>query len=224
MQALIFDMDGTLVDSEKFWMLMPRILLRENGIVLTDGEWENASWRSTSFRGTLKAYFSLPECALKQSYEECEKWCRDYIYNRIYASGDQILLKQGAKEAVEAAASLGLPMCIVSMTPVGMIDFTLSNLGIRRYFTFVYSTDQQPLTKKDPELFDQIAARLGTIPEECLVIEDSLYAMIGAKTAGCSVWAVPDEKHVLVRKEIQDTADRYFENLSSLAEAFSALK
>ena len=211
-----------MIDSEKYWSLLPRIFLENHGVALTDEQWLNAPWRSTSFSRTLKAYLALPECALDMTFEECDEWCTDYIFSRIYQSPDYINFKPGAEETLRAADGLGLPTCLLSATEQVSLEYTLERLDMKRHFMFWQST-ANGLNKHDPEIFRQSARRMGCGAEECLVIEDSLYAMRTARQAGCTVWAIYDDKHVNEVGEIKRVAHRYFEDHFQLTEALRGL-
>ena len=72
------------------------------------------------------------------------------------------------------------------------------------------------MDKSQPEYFEEVARRLGTKPERCVVFEDALYAMKSAKAAGCRVVAIEDSTARLQRDEIRAIADRYIQNYSEL--------
>lgn len=210
-RAIIFDMDGTLLDSEKYWVKLPQVFLAHHGVTMTDEELENAPWREASFTKTLTGYFASPECAVDMSLEEALKWCKDYIYNKIYQSPDYIDFKPGARRTLELTAEKRLPACLISATEPVSLEYTLDRLDMKKYFAFWQSTSNG-MNKNDPEIFRIAAGKLGVAPHECLVIEDALYAMKSAKQAGCAVWAVEDPKHKQDVERIKALADMYFED------------
>lgn len=221
-RAIIFDMDGTLLDSEKYWMQLPGIFLRHHGVDITDDELKNAPWQTASFSRTLAGYYASPECAVDMSYEDALKWCRHYIYNKIYQSDEYIDFKPGGRDTLTAAEALKVPMCLISATEPVSMDYTLDRLGMRKYFLFCRSTSGG-MNKNDPEIFRIAAQRMGVKAEECLVIEDSLYAMKTAREAGCTVWAIEDPKHAKEVDVIRGTAHRYFNDHAELSQALRAL-
>lgn len=208
-RAIIFDMDGTLLDSEKYWVKLPQIFLAHHGVMMTDEELESAPWREASFSKTLAGYYASPECAVEICYDDALAWCRDYIYNNIYQSPDYIDFKPGARKTLDISAGRGFPACLISATEPVSLEYTLDRLDMKKYFLFWQSTSEG-MNKRDPEIFRIAAARMGVSTGECLVIEDSLYAMKTAKQAGCSVWAIEDAKHTRDIEQIKDIADRYF--------------
>lgn len=84
MRAIIFDMDGTLLDSEGYWTRAPLVLLERKGIHVDPN---NMPWMAESFRKTLKNYFKSPDCQLDMTMDECVAWCKNYMYTEIYPKG-----------------------------------------------------------------------------------------------------------------------------------------
>ena len=189
---------------------------------ISEEELKNAPWQQASFSKTLAGYFESPECAVNMRYEEALKWCREYIYSVIYNSPDYIDFKPGGRDTIDTAAALNIPMCLISATEPSAIEYTLNRLDMNKYFLFWQST-ARGMNKHDPEIFRLAAQRMGVKAEECLVIEDSLYAMKTAREAGCTVWAIADDKHAKHVDAIRETAHRYFETHAELTQALKAL-
>jgi HAD superfamily hydrolase (TIGR01509 family) len=111
------------------------------------------------------------------TFEQARAWCRNYIYTRVYAAGAP--LKPGARETLEAARSLGVPMYLVSATERQALKYTLNRLDIGRYFDFFESTCFRAQSKRDVALFERCAARMGVSAADCLLVEDSLDQLLG---------------------------------------------
>lgn len=217
MKAIIWDMDGTITDTEKYWSLLPFRLLEAHGV--PDPRGDAAPWYlRSSYRASLANYLSAPDCPLHMSVDEAIIWCKNYIYTHVYPLGAP--LKPHARDTLEAARALNVPMCLLSATAGQPLHYTLYKLDLLPYFTFWQTTCDQPLNKHHTALFERSAQRMGVAARDCLVVEDSLYSMKTAKRAGCAVWAIADPKHKLDKPEILATADRYFEDHLQLARAF----
>ena len=215
MKAIIWDMDGTITDTETYWMLNIFRLLEHCGV--PDARDKAAPWYGSSYSGTLRSYLASPDCRIDWTFERCNAWCRNYIYTHTYAAGAP--LKPGALETLETARTLGLPMCLVSATERQALKYTLNRLNIGQYFDFFESTCFQTMDKHDPALFHRCAARLGVETRDCLLVDDSLYALETGRAAGLTVWAIEDGKHEKVRHLIRACAHRYFENHAQLRRA-----
>lgn len=215
MKAIIFDMDGTITDSEKYWSLTPFRLLEYLGIFEEKGM--EAPWYSTSHMTSVKNYMEMYPGRITMTVKEAKNWCRDYMYTHIYP--DKVALKPFAMDTMNAVKELGIPCCLLSATDRQPLFYTLCKLNLLPYFDFWETTCNAPLNKNHVELFEKAAARLGMKTSDCCVFEDSLYSMKTAKAAGCKVWAIADDKHVKSRDEIIALADRYFENHMEMSKA-----
>lgn len=124
--------------------------------------------------------------------------------------------RENVPELLEKLRGMGKPMCVATGAPRQYARNGLSRLGILKYFEFVTDCYEFGMDKSQPEYFEEVARRLGTKPEKCVVFEDALYAMKSAKTAGCRVVAIEDSTARLQRDEIRAIADRYILNYSEL--------
>ncbi|MBQ9197656.1 MAG: HAD family phosphatase [Clostridia bacterium] len=215
MKAIIWDMDGTITDTEYHWIRNIFRLLEHYGV--PDERGLNAPWFGTATSETLRNYLASPDCRLDMTFEQARAWCRNYIYTHTYAEGAP--LKPGAMETLEAMRGLGVPMCLASATERQALHYTLNRLHMGRFFRFWESTCFQNENKHQPAYFDRCAARMGVTAADCLVIEDSLYALQTGRQAGCTVWAMEDDKHIREKHLIKAAAHRYFENHAQLRQA-----
>ncbi|MBQ9343059.1 MAG: HAD family phosphatase [Clostridia bacterium] len=215
MKAIIWDMDGTITDSEQFWTANPFRMLEHFGV--PDPRGKNAPWFQTHYSESIKAYLESPDCKLNMTFEECIIWGKNYVYSHAYSEGTP--MKPHARESLEAASALHIPMCLLSATEQQALKYTLFRNNMEHYFSFWLTTANRPLNKHHPELFQQVADRMGVALTDCLLIEDSLYSMKTGKAVGCKVWAIEDPKHVRDKEKIIALADRYFEDHVQLAKA-----
>mgnify|MGYP002626596414 CR=1 FL=1 len=215
MKAIIWDMDGTITDTETYWIQNIFRLLEHYGV--PDARGKDAPWFGTATSETIRNYLASPDCRLELTYEQCRTWCRNYIYTHTYAAGAP--LKPGALETLQAAKALGLPMCLVSATEQQALRYTMDRLNMGQYFDFYESTCFRPLDKHHTALFERCAARMGVEARDCLLVEDSLYSIETGKRAGMTAWAIADGKHVKEKHRIVQAADRYFENHFELKQA-----
>lgn len=221
-KAIIWDMDGTFINSEDYWTAMPRVWLKKHGIDLTDEEWENAPWRAMSFRTMLKNIYDLQIVKDPEPLDEAIAWCKEYMYGTVYRDETLVKFKPHAPQSLAAAKALNIPMCLITATIIPVVDYTLDRLHLSDYFCFRQTT-ATGMKKNDPEIFRQAAARMGVQVEECLLIEDSLYSMKAGREAGCTVWAIEDPKHKRDLEAIHQTAHRYFNNHAEMEQAFKEL-
>ncbi|HAG12683.1 MAG TPA: hypothetical protein DCG49_02345 [Ruminococcus sp.] len=176
-KGIIFDMDGTLLDSMEMWRGLDRRFLRENGIEppadISEIVKNMTVERSAEY---FTERFSL-NMTPQQVIERVEAIATDEY--RFY-----LPLKDGAKAFLEQAAARKIPCALASVTYRSLLDAALERLGIAQYFKTVLTPDAEIAGKHDPAIYRKAAEILGTAPAETIVIEDALYAAETAKQAG----------------------------------------
>lgn len=208
--AAIFDMDGTLLDTMRYWRYTSLEYLLAHQLPVSPEDLARMEW--TSSRALVK------EIAEREGFD-MGSWQTmvgelEEFMNRHYLHDAK--RRENVPELLEKLRGMGKPMCVATGAPRQYARNGLSRLGILKYFEFVTDCYEFGMDKSQPEYFEEVARRLGTKPEKCVVFEDALYAMKSAKTAGCRVVAIEDSTARLQRDEIRAIADRYILNYSEL--------
>lgn len=120
--------------------------------------------------------------------------------------------------------SCSVPIAVASGSELARLHLTLDVTELRHFFgAHIYSADMVPNGKPAPDIFLHAAKRLNTPPEKCLVIEDGIHGIHGAKAAGMEVWAYLGGSHMTQRARAAVLAagpDRHFDTMTGLAAAF----
>ena len=180
-KSIIFDMDGTLLDSMGMWQQLDRRFLRENGIEPPADISEIVKKMTVD---TSSAYF-VERFGLPMTPQQVKVRIEQLAAE---AYEEYLPLKDGAKAFLEALSARGIPCAIASVTYPKLLESALRRLGIRQYFRFILTPESGTAGKHAPEIYLQTAAMLGTVPAETVVIEDALYAAETAAAAGfCTI-------------------------------------
>ena len=189
MRAVLFDMDGTLVDSEKLWDISLAALYEHHGGRLTPEV--RASMVGGSAEDTIRTVYT--DLGLEHDPAAMAAvrpdWLHDYTAE-LFDGG--LPWCDGARELLEALAAEGTPMALVTNTQRALTERALNSIG-KHYFSASVCGDEVPRGKPAPDAYQRAAALLGLEPSACLAIEDSVTGTAAAESAGCPVLVVPND-------------------------------
>ncbi len=182
--AVVFDLDGVLLDSEHIWPEVKEDVTREWG-----GRWlERAQADMMGMSSIEWSRYMHDELGLSQSPEEIDA----EVVRRMLAHYEEHLpLIEGAVEAVERLAG-GFRLAVASSSNRSLIEVVLREAGIAALFEVVVSSEEVARGKPAPDVFLEAARRLGVPPESCAAVEDSGNGIRAAHAAGMRVIAIPN--------------------------------
>ena len=208
-KAIIFDMDGTLLDSLSVWADSDREFLA--GLGFEYDPKHSLAMKTMHFDSAceyLVREFSLPLTAEETGRRILEIVEEHYI--------NEIPLKEGAEEFLAAAKNAGIKMCVATSNKKALAEASLKAKGIMDCLEFVITSDEVGGGKETPEIFLRAAEMLGAIPEETVVFEDSIHAVLSAKSAGFKVVGVYDKLCPEEFDEIEKSADGTIKSFTEL--------
>lgn len=178
MKALIFDMDGVIVDSEPIWIASKQKMLQEQGVEVLD------SYHHQLFGMTLTTMWTKirSDFDLKLSVEECI--ARGEEIRHEMRSSVSIESIPGAISLIRELSQAGIPLAIASSSSNKDISKVVDEFGIRECFKALVSGEDCQRSKPNPDIFLKAAEQLGIAPSQILVIEDAVNGVTAAKAAG----------------------------------------
>lgn len=187
MRAVLCDMDGTLVDSEKLWDVAMDALYDRLGGLLTPAV--RASTVGGCAQNTMRIVYDdlgleLDPAAMADS----ANWLHDYT-GELFDAG--LPWCDGARELLDELAAAAMPIALVTNTPRMLAERALGSIG-RHYFAAVVCGDEVPSGKPAPDPYLRAAQLLDLDPRWCLAVEDSPTGVAAAEAAGCAVLVVPN--------------------------------
>ncbi len=202
-RAVIFDLDGTLIDTEKYYRIFWPKALAEFGYHMTD---EQALYMRSLGRpfapAQLKAWFGeeLDYVKVRQRRKELMEECLDK---------EGIRQKPGAVKLLERLREAGIATAVATATDPERTEKYLKITGLSGYFDRVISATMVPEGKPSPHIYLYACEQLGLKPKECVAVEDSPNGVLSAYRAGLRVILVPDQTPAddEIRKYLYAVAD-----------------
>lgn len=183
LQAVLCDMDGTLVDTERSWFATEVSVMADLGFHLGR---EHAEHLLGSPMDPAVAYL-IGVSGADIAPAELERRINERMVDTLSSGVD---LRPGAKRLLAELDAAGVPMALVTASYRAIVDAVLPSLGAH-HFAVTVAGDEVTLPKPHPEPYLTAATALGAAPARCVVLEDSRTGVASGEAAGCAVVAVP---------------------------------
>lgn len=178
MKAVIFDMDGVIIDSEPIHFEVDMQTMKNFGCSISKEE-------LNKYVGTTNEYMFTDiknKYKLNKSAEEIINYRCNLVKRKVIES--DLVPIEGIRDLLKNLKDKNIPAAIASSSPRDFIEVVVSKFGIEDYFSCILSGEEVKNGKPAPDIYIETAKKLGIAPKECIVIEDSKNGVIAAKEAG----------------------------------------
>jgi len=184
--AVIFDLDGVIIDSEPLWKEAEKKIFKTVGITLTTDMCRQTT--GLHCMDVVKLWYNYKPWKGKKA----EK-VRDEIYDElIKLIKHKGKLKEDVEKVLDLFQSRNIALAVASSSPLAIINTVLDTFKLGNKFSVIHSSEFEKSGKPHPAVYLSTARLLNTDAGECLAFEDSFYGALSARTAGMKVVAIPD--------------------------------
>lgn len=206
-KGLIFDVDGTILDSMSIWMNAGERYLNSLGIEI-DYDLANIMFEQT-----------MPETAqyLREHHgiDKSDEDIIEGINSMVYTFYDtKAMPKEGVLDFIEEAYRKGIPMTVATSTDRPMIEAAFNRLGLHKYFRKIYTTSEVGSGKDKPEIFYQAMKTMGSDEKTTYLLDDAFYSLNTAHNAGIGTIGVYDFSAECDTEKIKSIVDIYIKDWS----------
>lgn len=206
----IFDLDGTITDTNGIWLEVDREFLARRGLPHSP-EYQQVVERSIF---PIAAAFTKEFYHLAESPEDImAEW--DGLAGRHYR--DLAPLKPGAEAFLRRCAARGIPMAVFTACRPALCSAALERFGLRALFCHVVFAEEIGLEKRDPQCFVRLSQIIGARPEDCTLFDDSPDNCATAARAGMGTVGVYDAYYAHRQEELRSVCARYIRSFEELA-------
>ena len=199
-RGMIFDLDGTLIDSMPAWENIGSDFLKKHGINPPDDL--NETIKTMSFAESARYFIEFYGVAMTEAQvgDEINGMIREN-----YAK--HIVLKPYVKETLDQYLNQGIRMGILTATHKTLTELVLRRFGLLDHFDFILTSGMAGLPKSQPEIYHQAVAQLQLPAQRITIFEDSLYCIKAARETGCHIVGVFDEASKNDWEAIKNSSD-----------------
>lgn len=209
-KGIILDLDGTILDSSWVWEMVDIKFLGDRGFEVPDDYVE-----SISPMGAEKAaIYTIERFGLHN--EKPEDLVREWFDMAKAEYRNKVVCKPGAKNFIKKMYSQGMKLALATSSDRELFIPTLDREGILQYFNVIVTVDEVEKGKGFPDIYEEAARRICVPVEQCVVFEDIITAVRGAKSGGFKVVAVEDEKSLCNADKIKQISDFYISSYKQL--------
>lgn len=205
---LLFDLDGTLIDSNGVWVDVDKVFLARHGFEYSE-----------AYRDGV-AHSILQNCAVfTKNHFGMEESCEEIIAEWMELAKDaydHVPLKPHVRAYLDRCREAGHRMAVFTACVPEHCEAAVRNHGLDTYFERIIYAQDLGADKKTPEIFRQAARLLGVKPRECVFFDDSLTACKAAKAAGMTVVGIRDEYFHGEEADMREICDRYISGFGEL--------
>ncbi|MDC3253155.1 hexitol phosphatase HxpB [Crocinitomicaceae bacterium] len=189
-EAVIFDMDGVLIDSEPLWKIAMEEAFHSVGCMITKKDFQNTVGLRID---EVVTYWYQEVGWEKLSVKDVEQLIIQKMIALIEANGAPL---PGVIDTIEYLKSKGIKIGLGTSSYNVLIESVLKSLKIRSAFDVVHSAEDEEFGKPHPAVYLKVARELDVHPTKCLVIEDSFNGIISALSARMAVVCIPEKTHI----------------------------
>jgi len=188
-QAVIFDMDGILVDSESFWQETERTIMKDYGIEISKEMQKDSFGLCTSEQISFwYNYKPWPNPDFSELEKKYDGIMLDFFNTRAE-------LMPGVEYSLKFFKNKNLKIALASSSNMVLINTFINKFNLHHYFDAICSAESEDYAKPHPAVYISTANKLNVQAMNCLAIEDSIHGIISAKAAKMKVVAIPDKAH-----------------------------
>ena len=214
--AVIFDLDGTLIDSMWVWERIDHDFLSKYGKEVDEQlskQLEGKGFTETAI--LFKEYFQLPS-----SIEEIKE-CWNQMAWDYYTK--EVPLKIGVKQFLEYLSMQHIKIGIATSNSIELVSAVLKALNVDQYFEVIKTSCEVGRGKPFPDIYLRVAEELKVLPQRCLVFEDIPNGVRAGKSAGMTVWGVEDRQSANTKVELAQVADHTIKDFNEVVEEFEVI-
>lgn len=183
-KAVIFDLDGTIIDSEYYFVRRTMNFAKENGFSITyEDALKGVGFSYHNYLSYLSKLLNMEKAVVAEMFEE---------YKSVHPISYKELMNRDAFSLLDYLKDTPYRIALASSTYRPVLDDKLNQIGLTGFFEVEMSGDMLKRTKPDPEIYFECARRLNLHPSECIAIEDSKVGIRAAHDAGMKVIARRD--------------------------------